>query len=177
MSSPDTSPDVVDARSGPPFLDGDRAALEAWLEFYRETLPIKVGGLTPEQLCHRSVPPSTLSLIGIVRHLTEVEMYWFGTVATGHQEVPPYSANDPDGDFNDVTEETALADLERYRTEVAAARQRGSAIADLDQPLPGLRRGEQVNLRWIYLHMIEEYARHLGHADLVRECVDGVTGY
>jgi hypothetical protein len=177
MPNHGASPVIEDRRSGPPLLDGDRAALEAWLEFYRETLPIKVGGLTPEQLCTRSVAPSTLTLIGIVRHLTKVERFWFANVVCGEDLPRLYCETEPDGDFDNYSEDTALADLERYHAEVAAARQRAATADDLDRPLPGRWREQEINLRWVYLHMIEEYARHLGHADLLRESVDGVTGY
>lgn len=172
-----TSPIVADSRSGPQFLDADRDALEAWLEFYRQTVLIKVGGLTAEQLCRCSVPPSTLSLIGLVRHLTMVERYWFGNIVAGVDLPKLYCESDPDGDFNDVRTATALDDLDRFHPEVETSRSRAANIRDLDGSLPGLRNGERLNLRWVYLHMIEEYARHLGHADLLRERIDGGTGY
>lgn len=168
---------VEDARSEPPFLAGERESLESWLDFYRATLPLKVGGLTPQQLCTASVPPSTLTLIGIVRHLTDVERYWFRTVVEGEVVPTLYCEQDHDGDFNDVDPASALDDLERFPVEVMASRARASDVADLDRPLPGLRHGRPVNLRWVHVHMIEEYARHLGHADLIRESLDGATGY
>lgn len=171
------SPVVPDERPDPPFLDSDRPALEAWLELYRQTLPLKVAGLTAEQLCRRSVPPSTLSLIGVVRHLSKVERYWFGNIAAGTADPFLYCESDPDGDFNQIDPSTALDDLGRHADEVAAARSQAAKITDLDRPLPGLRHGQQVNLRWVLLHMIEEYARHLGHVDLLREAIDGSTGY
>jgi hypothetical protein len=172
-----TAPVVADDRIDPPFLDPDRPALEAWLELYRHTLPIKVGGLTAEQLCRRSVPPSTLSLLGIVRHLTKVEHYWFGTIAAGRPAPMLYAENDPDGDFNEVGPATAFRDLEAYRAQLPVSREQAAAVDDLDRPLSGLRHGERLNLRWVYLHLIEEYARHLGHFDLLREAIDGTTGY
>jgi hypothetical protein len=172
-----TSPAVEDTRTGPPFMAGDRESLESWLEFYRETLPIKVGGLTPDQMCQAAVPPSTLTLLGIVRHLSKVERYWFGNVVAGVDAPKLYCEDDPDGDFNDVRPDTALVDLDGYHEEVATARSRAAKIEDLDAVLPGRRNGQDLNLRWVYVHMIEEYARHLGHADLLRECIDGVTGY
>lgn len=175
--SAEISPVIADERADPPFLDVDRPALEAWLELYRQTLPLKVGGLTAEQLCRRSVPPSTLSLIGVVRHLSKVERYWFGNIAAGAERAFLYCESDPEGDFNRIDPTTALGDLHRHADEVAAARSHAAKITDLDQPLPGLRHGEQVNLRWVFLHMIEEYARHLGHVDLLREAIDGSTGY
>jgi Protein of unknown function (DUF664) len=171
------SPVVEDSRSGPPFMAGDRESLETWLEFYRSTLPMKVGGLTPQQLCEPAVPPSTLTLLGIVRHLTKVERYWFGNVVAGIDQPRLYCESDPGGDFAGIQPDQALGDLERHLVEVTAARDQAAAITDLDAALPGKRDGQNLNLRWVYVHMIEEYARHLGHADLLRERVDGVTGY
>jgi hypothetical protein len=144
---------------------------------YRTTLPLKVGGLTPDQLCAASAPPSNLTLLGLVRHLTEVEQYWFGTVVSGQSLPAIYCEDDGDGDFTLIDPAHALDDLARYGNELVASRARAARVADLDAALPGTRRGQQVNLRWVYVHMIEEYARHLGHADLLREAIDGATGY
>lgn len=174
---PERTPVMPDVRTGPPFMAGERESLEAWLEFYRVTLPIKVGGLTSEQLCQASVPPSSLSIAGIVRHLSDVERYWFANVVAGTDQPARYEAEDPDADFNGATEATALADVVAYHQELIHAREIAANVADLDGALPGLRHGQQLNLRWVYTHMIEEYARHLGHVDLLRECVDGATGY
>lgn len=158
-------------------MAGDRDSLESWLEFYRQTLPLKVGGLTAEQLCHAAVPPSTLTLAGIVRHLTDVERYWFSNVVAGTTEEARYRAEDPDADFTQFSTDTALEDVAAYAPELERARAHAAGVADLDVPLPGRRHGQEINLRWVYTHMIEEYARHLGHADLLRECVDGRLGY
>lgn len=171
------TPELPDTRTGPPFMAGERESLEAWLEFYRVTLPIKVGGLTAGQLCRAAVPPSSMTLAGIVRHLTDVERYWFSNVAAGSTEAARYRAVDPVADFNAYSEATALADVAAYTEELTSVRALAATVADLDAPLPGLRHGAQLNLRWVYSHMIEEYARHLGHVDLLRECVDGRTGY
>jgi hypothetical protein len=171
------SPAPSDDRSAPPFLARDRESLESWLDFYRTTLPLKVGGLAPAQLCTRSVPPSTLTLIGIVRHLTGVENYWFTEVVAAEHPEPMFGSDDPDADFNEVDPSRALADLARFEVEIEASRVHSRAVADLNAPLPVRRHGNDLNLRWVYVHMIEEYARHLGHADLLRECLDGVTGY
>lgn len=176
MSEP-TTPELPDNRIDPPFLAGDRESLESWLELYRATLPIKVGGLAPGQLCLAAVPPSDLTLLGIVRHLSEVERYWFSTIVAGEAAPSLYGGDDPDGDFNNLDESMALTDLEQFHAEVAAARTIAATVADLDAPLPGRRHGNELNLRWVYVHMVEEYARHLGHADLLRECIDGTTGY
>ncbi|NVM99702.1 DinB family protein [Arthrobacter sp. SDTb3-6] len=171
------TPDVPDTRTAPPFMAGDRESLESWLEFYRQTLPIKVGGLTAGQLCQAAVPPSALTIAGIVRHLTDVERYWFSNVVAGTAQPARYGAEDPDADFNAYSPDTALADVAAYTGELARVRPLAAAVADLDAPLPALRHGQELNLRWVYTHMIEEYARHLGHVDLLRECLDGSTGY
>lgn len=171
------TPDVQDQREGPDFLATDRASLDGWLDFYRETLPVKVAGLTAEQLCRRPVPPSTLSLLGIVRHLSKVERYWTLNIVAGVNEERLYCRDSLFGDFDDTDLEQAAADVQRYDDEVRAARSRTAEVSDLDAPLPGLREGQQLNLRWVLTHLIEEYARHLGHVDLLRECIDGQTGY
>lgn len=174
-----TTPILDDGRADPPFLAGERESLDSWLELYRDTVPLKIGGLTGEQLCQASAPPSSLTLLGVVRHLTAVERYWFRDIVAGLAEPTMlYSSRaNPDGDFDDLDPATALTDIERFHAEVAQAREYAAAVSDLDAPLPGRRRGSELNLRWVYLHMIEEYARHLGHADLIREGIDGVTGY
>jgi uncharacterized damage-inducible protein DinB len=162
-------------RTDPPFRQPERPALEAWLEYHRATLLTKCAGLSPEQLATRSVPPSTLSLLGLVRHMTEVERSWFRRRLDG-QDLPFRYVSDAnvDGDFDDVDPARADDDLAAYHAELDAVRE-VTARHGLDDV--GLARsGEQVDLRWIYLHMIEEYARHNGHADLLRECLDGVTG-
>ena len=162
-------------RTDPPFRDPERPALEAWLEYERATLLTKCAGLPPEQLVVRSVPPSSLSLLGLVRHLTEVERSWFRRRLDG-QDVPRLYCSEeaPDGDFDDVDPSRADDDLAAYQAEVAAVREVASrhALEDVGRT----RLGEEVDLRWIYLHMIEEYARHNGHADLLRERIDGETG-
>jgi uncharacterized damage-inducible protein DinB len=168
-------PWTAPARTDPPFLDAERPALEAWLEFHRATLVLKCAGLTAEQLATRSVPPSTLSLLGLVRHMTEVERGWFRRTLEGEDAPPLYYTDDnEDGDFDDVDPARADDDLARFEAELDAVR----AVAGRHslEDVGTSRRGKQVDLRWIYLHMIEEYARHNGHADLLRECIDGATG-
>jgi hypothetical protein len=175
------APDRVD----PPYRDGERAAVEAWLDFHRATLRMKCAGLTPEQLGLRSVPPSTLSLRGLLRHMTEVERSWFRRALAGEQAPPLYyGPDDEDGDFDAVGRDpdhpdpaTAVArELDAFVAECENSRALAAGHDSLDDVGAGLRHGQQVSLRWIYLHMIEEYARHNGHADLLRECIDGVTG-
>jgi uncharacterized damage-inducible protein DinB len=168
---PWTAPD----RTDPPFRDPERAALEAWLEYHRATLLVKCAGLTAEQLATRSVPPSTLSLLGLVRHMTEVERSWFRRRL--EREDTPYlycGEGNQDGDFDDVDPARADDDLAAFQAELDAVR--GVAARHGLDDVGRSRRGAEVDLRWIYLHMIEEYARHNGHADLLRECLDGATG-
>ena len=175
------APDRVD----PPYRDGERAAVEAWLEFHRATLLAKCAGLTPEQLGERSVPPSSLSLRGLLRHMTEVERSWFRRVVAGEQAPPLYyGPDDEDGDFDAVGRDTDHPDtatavareLAAFTAECEVSRRLAGAHGSLDDVGAGLRHGQQVSLRWVFLHMIEEYARHNGHADLIRERIDGATG-
>ncbi|WP_037067286.1 DinB family protein [Pseudonocardia acaciae] len=161
----------------PPLNADERETLESWLDFYRATLAVKCEGLTEEQLRTASVPPSPLTLLGLVRHMAEVERNWFRRVLVGEDAPPIYDPEaDPNGhdggfDLDDdarfgSARKTWEAEIERGREHAAARR--------LDQTSPFL--GGQVTLRWIYTHMIAEYARHNGHADLIRERIDGVTG-
>ena len=155
----------------------ERAALEQWLDFHRSTLLTKCAGLTAEQLKTRAVPPSALSLLGLVRHMTEVERWWFRMHVGGEDLAFPYDPDSTGLDFDEVEEADAAANLEAYWDEVAAAR---AACAgkhlDLVVPSRGDHPERTRDVRWIYVHMIEEYARHNGHADLLREAIDGVTG-
>jgi uncharacterized damage-inducible protein DinB len=164
-------------RTDPPLVAGERAMLDAWLDYHRDTLLMKCAGLTDAQLAQRSCPPSTLSLLGLVRHMSEVERGWFRRCLEG-ADAPPiyYSDDDPDGDFDNAWPETADGALGVFTAEVEAARAAAArhGLEDLGETARDGR--EEVSLRWIYLHMIEEYARHNGHADLLRERIDGATG-
>jgi hypothetical protein len=161
-------------RTYPSQVTGEREGLEAWVDFHRGTLLMKCAGLEPEQLATRPCPPSNLSLLGLVRHLTEVEA-WFHDF-DGQPFGEWYSTEeDPDACFNAVDPTRADEDLAAYHASVERAR----AAVDgrgLDEISPEPDDGRPVSLRWIYVHMIEEYARHNGHADLLRERIDGVTG-
>lgn len=161
-------------RTYPPQVSGERDSLDAWVNYHRATLIMKCAGLAPEQLASRSCPPSTLSLLGLVRHLTEVEG-WFHDF-DGKPSGEWYSSEeDPDACFNAVEPSRAEEDLAAYQSSVERAR---AAVTgrDLEEISPEPDDGEPVSLRWIYLHMVEEYARHNGHADLLRERIDGTTG-
>ena len=183
MSSPSTTTPVVaqreDTRTDGPMTGGERAVLDHWLDLYRDTALLKLAGLDAEQLTRRAVPPSSMSLIGIVRHLTEVEAYWLRVVLLDEQDVPDYYCTpaSQDGDFDDIDPATAAADVAAYQAELVTTRAKATAWTDLAVPVRGLRKRQQVNLRWILTHLIEEYARHLGHMDLLREAIDGRTGY
>jgi hypothetical protein len=136
-------------------------------------LLLKCAGLQAEQLAVRSCPPSSLSLLGLVRHMTEVEA-WFHDFDRQPEGEWYATDDDPDGCFSSVDATRADMDLTAYRASVDRARDAVNGVG-LDElaPTPD---DEPVSLRWIYLHMIEEYARHNGHADLLRERIDGATG-
>ncbi|GAA0458356.1 hypothetical protein Ade02nite_07680 [Paractinoplanes deccanensis] len=162
-------------RVGEPLTGPERPMLQGWLDWHRRTLLTKCAGLTADQLKLAAVEPSNLTLLGLVRHMTDVERVWFRWRAAGDHTVgSPYnSADNPDGDFDDVATADAEADLARFEAACADA-DRAAATLDLDHEF-ATARGRR-SLRWVYLHMIEEYARHNGHADLLRERIDGVTG-
>ncbi|MEV6952477.1 DinB family protein [Streptomyces sp. NPDC051183] len=144
----------------------------------RTTLLLKCAGLEPELLSRRSVDPSTLSLLGLVRHLADAERRWFRRVLA--QEDAPalfFSEAEPDGDFDveAISPQEVAESWEAWRSEVAFAERFAAEAPDLDVEAEDEWRG-RVSLRWVLIHMIEEYARHNGHADLLRERIDGATG-
>jgi hypothetical protein len=163
-------------RTDPDKVATERRALEQRLDYQRQTLLIKCAGLTAAQLRQRAVPPSNLSLLGLVRHLADVERGWLRQCAA-REDVPDlyYTEAEPQADFDDIETADAEADLNTYVREIVAAR---GAVAgmSLDDVVPFPWGGPDRDLRWIHLHLIEEYARHNGHADLIRECIDGKTG-
>jgi uncharacterized damage-inducible protein DinB len=153
--------------------------LNGWLDFHRWILLWKCEGLTEGQLKQRAVPPSSLSLLGLVRHMAEVERGWFRVVLLGEDVPDLYTTPEgPDPDFNGVDDADVAETFETFEQECAAAREAVAAAPDLDllSKKRSERTGEAWSLRWILSHMIEEYARHNGHADLLRECIDGATG-
>ncbi len=166
-------------RVDPPFQGDERTLLLAFLKWYRDTLDAKCSGLDPEQLARRAVEPSSLSLLGLVRHMADVERSWFRRVMAD-EDAPPifYSKDDMDGDFdNAVAEPGVVAEAwDRWREEMANADRFVAEAPDLD--VVSLRESDpdRVSLRWVLIHMVEEYARHCGHADLLRERIDGRVG-
>ncbi len=162
-------------RTHEPLVAGERSTLEALLDWHRATLLGKCAGLTGEQLVQRPVPPSSLSLLGLVRHLTDTERAWFRRRAGGQSLPDVYGpAAQSDAAFEEATAAGAEDDYARLVAEQELCRQAMAGLP-LDHQFTHPRWG-QTSLRWVYDHMIAEYARHLGHADLLRECTDGATG-
>jgi len=171
----------VDRRDPPP--SGDEATLlRSFLAFHRDTLRLKAAGL-PEADLHRTLPPSTMTLASLLTHLAYVEDFWCGYVLRGQDPAEPWASlgwdDDRDADWH----------LARHLDPGAARRLLDEAVAASDAAVDealsttGLdtlaareRHGEHVSLRWVLLHLVEEYARHNGHADLLREAADGATG-
>jgi uncharacterized damage-inducible protein DinB len=169
-----TAPNVD--RGDPSSINQERAALEDWLRYHRQTLLLKCAGLSAEQLKTPSVDPSKLTLLGLVRHMADVERSWFQRRFAGRDIGLLYSSErDPDGDFDHVADADPEADFATYRGECEAADEVVVGHG-LDETFIHPRTGTRFDLRWVYLHMIEEYARHNGHADLIRERIDGVVG-
>ncbi len=169
--------DIEDPRRvEPTYLLDDRAMLEGWLEFHRMTLVLKGEGLDDAARKRRPVETSLLSLHGLVRHMAEVERNWFRRVLLRDASALWIYSKDgfDDSELFPLDAADWETDLAIFRDECDASRQAAAAHQLADT---GLRRGEPVSLRWIYTHMIEEYARHNGHADLIREMVDGSVGW
>ncbi|MFJ2773629.1 DinB family protein [Streptomyces sp. NPDC087300] len=163
-------------RAEPPHSGaGERASLTAFLQYQRETLAMKCAGLTADQLRERAVPPSEMSLLGLVRHLAEVERSWFRNVLNGEDLRANWRPRVP-GEYADFDVAGADPDeaFEIWHTECARSRALVDATDDLDVTVRF--HDEEYSLRYILTHMIEEYARHNGHADLLRERLDGATG-
>ncbi len=162
-----------------PALNADeRTMLEGWLDYHRRTLAWKCEGLTDEQLRTASVQPSDLTLLGLVRHMAEVERGWFRKVLAGENVGYLYcTEEDEDRDFHVTGSDTFAEAHATWQAEIEVAR-RNAARFGLDDLSKGESRftDEPFTLRWIYTHMIEEYARHNGHADLLRERIDGAKG-
>ncbi len=156
-----------------PLVSDERTMLEGWLEWQRTTLLRKCAGLTGEQLARRAVPPSKLSLLGLIRHLAKAERLWFRQRAGGEDLPRIYPAGE--ADFHGAEAADAEADYATLLAEMKACRT-VAARASLDDEFTMESWDRRVSVRWVHIHMIEEYARHNGHADLLRERIDGVTG-
>ncbi len=162
-------------RTDVPRTGGEREMLRAYLEFHRETLARKCAGLPDDDLRRRPTP-SALSLLGLVRHMAEVERSWFRRVIDG-EDVPLVWSGD--GDFQvayDAATATRAEAFAAWEAEVAHARRIEAEAPSLDVTGVDRRSGEEYSLRRVMVHLIQEYARHNGHADLIREAIDGATG-
>jgi uncharacterized damage-inducible protein DinB len=170
---PWTAPSVV--RIDEPFTGPERAMLDGWLDFQRTTLLHKCAGLTGEQLATKSTPPSSLSLLGLIRHHIDVERSWIRRRFLGEDIDSAYHRDGSwDHCFDDVDQALAEPEYAALVAEQEACR-RALEGADLDATFTHATYGE-MSLRWTLIHLIEEYARHNGHADLLRERIDGTTG-
>ncbi|MGW6316394.1 DinB family protein [Streptomyces sp. NPDC055099] len=169
-----------DGRPVPPPHAGERAMLEAWLDFHRATLVLKCSGLKDEQLRLASAAPSSMTLLGLVQHLALVENKWFQRVFAGQDLPPVFEESNADGfalvENRGLEEVMAIwqREVDRGRELIATASL--DDAGQLSEQEAGHVGDSGVSLRWIMVHMIEEYARHNGHADLLRERIDGVTG-
>lgn len=167
---------TTDQRSEPPNTADERTLLTAFLDWRRETLVRKCAGLSNEQLRLHAVPSSKLTLIGLVRHLAVVEWWWLQNVIAGEHPPEPYCATgDRDEDFNDIGSATGESACAIWRAQVEQSR-RMVTDRSLDAESTHPSSGAQYSLRQVLTHMIEEYARHNGHADLIREAIDGEVG-
>ena len=162
-----------------PETGDERTLLRAWLDFHRATFERKLRGLTPEQLIQRAAPPSDMSLLGLLRHHAETERYLFDVLFRGGVERPIF----PEGEWavDDAGTEASVADaLAHWRHWCQYTRDVEGAAPSLDEISlgPGLFDEDRpASLRWLMFHAVEEYARHNGHADLLRERIDGTTGW
>lgn len=168
-----------DPRAAPGNPVGELPTIRAYLSRYRLTLGMKCADLAPEQLAARSVPPSTMSLLGLVRHMARVECNWFQRSLQGRWDVARlyWSPENHDLDFDGALADPAVVEdaFTLWRAQIAAADQWLDGLTDLDAMVL-TSRGEELSVRDVLIHLIEEYARHCGHADLLRECIDGRTG-
>jgi len=177
-----TSPATGLSRSEPPTAADETTTLRSFVDYYRATIRRQCDGLTPEQL-RTPHPPSTMTLAGMLKHLAYVEDFWFSVVLLGNEPAPPWDtvdwAADGDWDWNSALVDPPEELTTLFDDAVAASRTIvDDALAQpqgLDRQAVRARHGEQVTLRWILVHMVEEYSRHAGHADLLREALDGAT--
>jgi uncharacterized damage-inducible protein DinB len=159
-------------RTMPEGFCGKRALLDEWLDYYRATLLAKCEGLSGEQLVTRSCQPSPMSLLGLVRHMTEMERVYGHRLSDWGISLLYCTDDNEDGDFEAVNAADAATDLETFREHCARTRQ----IMASHQLEDTFGKTNSYRLRWFYQYLIKEYARHLGHADLLRERIDGATG-
>ncbi|MGB8860918.1 MAG: DinB family protein [Ilumatobacteraceae bacterium] len=168
--------EMIDRRL-PSRTAGERDMLRGWLDFHRATFARKLQGLSPAQLALRSAEPSEMSLLGLLQHHAEGERYMFGCVFRAEADVPYFG----DVDFGDLTGADDVVVATSWATwhqacERSRAIEAAAALDDMSAAA-GPWEDEPVSLRWLMVHVIEEYARHNGHADLLRERIDGNSGW
>jgi uncharacterized damage-inducible protein DinB len=168
-------PDEI-VRRDPPERAPEQETLEAFMDYQRASVFVKVRGLDKEAGTRRIVP-SVTTILGVVKHLAYVEAWWFQDIFGGRDLTYPWTDEDPDAEFRVGGDETveSVMDLYASMTSESRAAAAGASLDDLSRKVHP-RRGTSFSLRWIYLHMIEETARHLGHLDILRELIDGETG-
>lgn len=166
-------------RADPPLRADEKTMLCAFLDYHRATLLLKVDGVSDEDLRRPAVPSGT-TLLGLVKHLAYVERWWFRRVFAGEEVSFAWSDDDPDADFRIEPDDSTVAVLDLYTGECERSREivRDAGLDEGGRLGTHLRRAHpsEITLRWILVHMIEETARHNGHADILREMIDGVTG-
>ena len=167
---------TTDDRVGPPHRGGERETLRAFLDYHRATLAMKCAGLTDEQLRERSMPPSTLSLLGLVRHMAEVERAWFRRVFQDDDAPMVWSDTVDFQAAYDASRSTRAEAFTAWEAEVENSRRLEREAESLDLAGHQPRWGEEVSLRMVMIHVLLEYGRHNGHADFLREGVDGTVG-
>ncbi|MBT2440153.1 DinB family protein [Streptomyces sp. ISL-36] len=165
-----------DSRIGPPHFGSERETLRAFLDYHRATLAMKCDGLTDEELRQQSMAPSTLSLLGLVRHMAEVERAWFRRVFDDNEAPMVWCDRIDFQAAYDASESTGAEAFAAWEAEVENSRRIERAAKSLDLAGYQPRWGEEVSLRMVLIHVLLEYARHNGHADFLREGVDGVVG-
>jgi len=167
---------ITDDRVGPPSFGSEREMLRAFLDYHRATLAVKCQGLTDEELRQQSMPPSTLSLLGLVRHMAEVERTWFRRVFEDHDAPMVWSDKVDFQAAYDASASTRSEAFGAWEAEVANSRRVEQAAESLEVAGYQPRWEEEVSLRMVMLHVLLEYGRHNGHADFLREGVDGTVG-
>lgn len=170
----------TDVRTDPPLEAAEKEMLTAFLDYHRATLLMKIDGVSDEDL-RRAMVPSGTSLLGLVKHLACVERWWFRQVFSGEDVEFPFSDDDPDADFRIEPHESTADVIALYKDEIAKSQAIVEQAESLDEHAHWDRKLRRSNasdhtLRWIVAHMIEETARHNGHADILREMIDGATG-
>jgi uncharacterized damage-inducible protein DinB len=167
---------MTDERPEPPLVGDERVMLRVFLDFHRATLAMKCEGLNDEQLRERSSPPSTLTLLGLVRHMAEVERTWFRRAIAG-EDVPLVWSDEMDFQAAyDASSSSRSEAFTAWEAEVARSREIEQSASSLDVLGYQPRWQQNVSLRFVMLHLIHEYARHNGHADFLREALDGTVG-